>query len=118
MGAGIAKSASTVWPEMPMQLGRSIGVYGNVVSTFLYLVPGTSRMITVVAFPVKHKWWEVADLELIRQSAHQLVKLTTKLGWRKVVLPRPGAGNGKLEWAQVKEVIEPILDGRFIIVTI
>ncbi len=34
----------------------------------------------------------------------------------KVYLVRPGCGNGQLKWEDVKPLIAPILDDRFIVV--
>ena len=34
----------------------------------------------------------------------------------KVYMARPGCGNGQLKWEDVKPLIAPILDDRFIVV--
>lgn len=105
MGAGIAKSIARLAPAAPARLGMRIRKNGNIVQKFYN---------NVLAFPVKHNWWEVADIELIKESCRQLVKL---LGPNETaLLPRPGCGNGKLNWSDVKPVIEKILDDRVSIV--
>jgi hypothetical protein len=62
-------------------------------------------------------WACVADLKIIKKSCKELVALTDKHGWKKVLLPRPGCGAGELQWAEVKKVIEKYLDNRFVSVT-
>jgi O-acetyl-ADP-ribose deacetylase (regulator of RNase III) len=70
----------------------------------------------LVVFPVKHEWMELADLALIQQSAYELIALADRLEWRRVVLPRPGCGNGGLTWDQVQPLLWD-LDDRFVVVT-
>lgn len=33
-----------------------------------------------------------------------------------LILPRPGCGNGRLRWEDVRKILEPILDDRFTVV--
>jgi hypothetical protein len=54
-------------------------------------------------------------LELIKQSARELMALIEEQGWKQVYLPRPGCFLGRLDWAQVKPAIENILDDRVIV---
>lgn len=107
MGAGIAAQARCRFPNLEYEVGAAIQRYGNTVQ---YLC--TSGLIT---FPVKHYWYEPADLDLIELSGHQLLDLIGELGWKKVVLPRPGCGNGQLTWEVVKPVLY-MLDDRFEVV--
>jgi hypothetical protein len=58
-----------------------------------------------------------ARIDIIVQSAKELVKLADHNKWSKVYLPRPGCGAGELTWADVKPAIENILDNRFIVCT-
>ena len=108
MGRGCAKEARDKFPGLAIYLGQMIKAHGN---RCFNLGNG------LVSFPVKHNWWEKADPDLIVQSAHQLVTMADKFGWKSVVIPRPGCGNGQLNWDDVKKVIEPILDDRFTIIT-
>ena len=113
MGRGCALEANRRW-NCAKNLGKSIKKYGNVVNFILYVVP-----YEVLSFPVKHNWWEKADLKLIKESAVELVKRTRLFNWKKVVLPRPGCGAGGLDWeTEVKPVLKPILDDRFYVITI
>ncbi len=114
MGRGCAAQAKTKWPDLPRLLGDGIGVRGNHV---LYLGIDRDGYRGIVSFPVKHNWWEHADLDLIERSAKELVELRRSCGWQTdVYVPRPGCGNGKLLWETVKHVIEPIFDDQFIVV--
>lgn len=121
MGRGCALEAKKKWNSLPLQLGLAIKHHGNIVQQFQCYAPD----VVLFSFPVKHNWYEKADLELIRRSAQQLVveigKIPTDnpklLEELRIVIPRPGCGNGGLKWEDVKPILEPILDDRFHIIT-
>ena len=93
-------------------LGNYLKQHGNHVGVLLPPPP-----VTLVVFPVKHEWHEQADLTLIKRSCLELAKLADDHGWRRVVLPRPGCGNGGLTWDVVGPVIDAYLGERFVVVT-
>jgi hypothetical protein len=109
MGRGVALEAARRFPELPRRLADLVGRYGNRV-----LAVPEYRLLS---FPVKHHWRDYASLSLIERSAHEIVD-DRFMGVVRypVYLVRPGCGNGRLQWAQVREIIAPILDNRFIIV--
>lgn len=135
MGAGIAKQVSHLIGGIDETLGEKIIREGNKVHLLTYV-----EAIALVSFPVKpivetsdgtnfvsHKHFPVgttvpgwackADIQLIEKSCHQLVELTDRMGWKKVLLPRMGCGHGELKWEDVKQVVEPLLDDRFTVCT-
>lgn len=121
MGAGIAKDAAKQYPDMPKKLGELIKKYGNKVHIIgsmhresIMRLHGALAFSYIIAFPVKHKWFEKADLELIKKSCKELVELADDLSWQKVVLVKPGCGCGKLSWEKdVKPIVSKELDDRF-----
>jgi hypothetical protein len=120
MGRGCALEAvkgtqhNGKWPGLPSILGAWLESEGNI-PTYLgaCVTPATGMLWS---FPVKHNWYEKADLALIRKSAEYLAAFLTPTESR-IVLPRPGCGNGGLRWEDVKPVLEPILDERFHVIT-
>jgi hypothetical protein len=46
----------------------------------------------------------------------ELLALAERSGWPRVVLPRPGCGGGGLAWKDVKPLLAPVLDDRFIVI--
>lgn len=113
LGRGCAAQAVDKWPDFPQKLGERLRpeAGGNVVNAFKY--PGYKAVFT---FPVKTNWWEKADIELIAASARRLRWLVDAHKIDEVYVPRPGCGAGKLEWKDVKHVLESFFDDRFIIV--
>lgn len=107
MGRGVAQQAAGRHPVLPFWLGQQIRDHGNQVH-----VHAGKRM---VFFPVKHKWYEKADLDLIATSAKQLESFMEVYDISKIYLPRPGCGNGQLTWEEVKPVIE-FLDDSVVVV--
>lgn len=111
MGRGIAFQAKTKYPKLPFELGDRLNNYGN---TVFYFKP-----YNLITFPVKHVWWEAADLELIAKSAqalqlmfkHNLASIPTP-----VYLTKVGCGNGKLNWEQVEPVLNRYLDDKMFII--
>jgi hypothetical protein len=113
MGRGCAREAADKFPGLAKELGELIEEFGNRV--FALGGHGERYLYT---FPVKNNWWEIANLDLIERSTKQLFDLVDKTYKdNTIVLPRPGCGNGKLEWKEVKPILERYLDDRFYVIT-
>lgn len=114
MGRGVAKQAKDRYPWLPLRFGQMVDITGNKVQWVSFFPDPRAEepMETIIAFPVKHFWRDKADLSLIEKSARELMELIDYWKFEKVLLPRPGCGNGQLLWAEVKPVIESILDDR------
>ena len=119
MGRGVALQAAQKFPKLAYEFGGLLKVHGNHVMGF-----PEYRLLTM---PVKHNWYEKADLELIERSCQELKEhvdyLTDSLLFDKAIerplviaMVRPGCGNGQLNWIDVKPLIEPYLDDRFVVV--
>lgn len=110
MGRGCAKEATDKFPLLQKELGHKLYLTGNHVYAF--------REYRIFTFPVKHRWNEIANITLIKRSANELMNLLNfDKRIRYVFLPRPGCGNGKLQWSEVRKNIEKIFDDRVIIVS-
>jgi len=107
MGRGVALQAKGRFPQMPYRLGDCIKKFGN----HLTLQP----YCCIFTFPVKHNWWEKADLSLIERSCKELFDACSPFK-PPFYLVRPGCGNGQLGWENVKPILEKYLDDRFIVV--
>lgn len=107
MGRGCAAEARKRYIGIASRLGDYLQEYGN---RPVLLYPD------LMTLPVKHQWWHTASPVLIERSVKRLVQEVTMDGYQKVVMPRPGCGNGGLDWADVKPLIEPYLDDRFTVV--
>jgi len=148
MGAGIAGHAKRRWPFLPGRLGRLIREYGHQVHNMTHgmeFTPEQTPPYAIVSFPTKWcvitnlddllprfqreyagqgqlrlpGWMGKSDLELIRRSTLQLVRLTQMQGWEKVCLTRPGCGMGGLNWEEeVRPAIADLLNDRFYIINL
>jgi hypothetical protein len=115
MGGGIAKQALQRYPRIDNTLGQHLVLVPNNLVTTLVL--DTIREQRIISFPTKRDWKDDADLELIRKSAHALMRYIDAHRLGEVLLPRPGCGLGNLDYQIVKSEIEPILDDRVVVVT-
>jgi hypothetical protein len=125
MGRGNALYAARCWYGIKKLLGTKLKRKGNRVRLltrrdkelpYLRLPRANGDYLDVsvpwhiVAFPVKDHWKDDASKDLIRTSCIQLKKLTTKMSWKTVLLPRPGCGNGNLSW---KKDVRPLVKAAF-----
>jgi hypothetical protein len=101
MGRGNAKQATICIPKIKPLLGRYLKERGNVAGYLDVL-----RDTELVIFPVKHNWWEKADIVLIEESTEWLKHEAHRNPKHTYHLPRPGCGNGKLKWEFVKPRIQ------------
>lgn len=111
MGRGVAKEAVDRFQGFNYKLGNYLKDWPEV---DIGIFP-EERLIT---FPTKHNWWEKADLTLIDKSASKLARVFgfAGIGGNVVYLVRPGCSNGRLDWKDVKPILEKYLDDRFIVV--
>lgn len=110
MGRGCALEAALKFPDLSKYLGSLVKGFGN--------IPLVLEKQTIITFPVKYHWHEKANLNLIIQSAHMVKKIVDMMELKELHIPRPGCGNGKLDWSVVKPELKKIFtDDRFIIVS-
>ena len=112
MGRGCAYEAKKRFPGIEFRLGKLLREHGNRVMRL-----GRYGGTMICSFPVKHHWRQEADPALIRRSAEQLVAVADKFGHERILIPRPGCGNGKLSWADVRPILAEVLDARFSVIT-
>lgn len=107
MGRGLALQTKQKYPKFPLLLGWHLEHIGN--------VPGFFREYSIITFPVKYSWKAPADLKLITRSAQLLntaidpptLKNVATYGISlPVYIPKVGCGCGKLDWSQVKPILE------------
>lgn len=96
MGRGIALQVKQMDRRFASDLGTLINQHGN--------RPMRVRP-DIWSFPVKHHWAEKADLELIEKSFAQLAPMALKFEITGLHLPRPGCGNGGLDWKEVRPLV-------------
>lgn len=116
MGRGVALQAKQRFPNLPLELGSRIrgcampygewSVGNNLKGFYNY---------KIITFPVKHNWWEKADLVLIEESCRQL-QASCHGNQDIKYMVRPGCGAGELDWRDIKPILEKYLDDRFIVV--
>lgn len=117
MGAGIAKQANMSFTDLSLNLGELLKARGNQVYDMGFYRDGvTGKWVRIITFPTKHHWRDKSDLNLIEVSARQLVDICDEAEITTCYLTRPGCANGGLDWeTQVRPLLEPILDDRFVI---
>ena len=114
MGAGLAKQAKDRFPDLPALLGAN--------TCYRESWPFAFHSYKIISFPTKYKWREDSNLGLIEQCLREGLKLNWLPAPNQgdIYLPRLGCGErtGRLQWKDVKSVLEKYLDDRFIVVTL
>lgn len=60
----------------------------------------------IINFPTKEHWRNPSKYEYIEKGLDTLIEEIKKRKIKSIALPPLGAGNGKLEWEKVKEILE------------
>lgn len=102
-GAGVAKAAKKLIPNLEQKLGESIrsGIKTSTIIT-------EYKDKKIISFPTKYKWMYDSDIGLIENSMYSLMAIIDKYDFKNVGLPRPGCSNGRLEWNCVKDSLDKI----------
>jgi hypothetical protein len=103
MGRGCALQAKRLYPDLQQKLGARVKRDGNHVHAV--------KKHKLITFPVKHVWNEQADPALILRSMKELIWYHAEFDLGRVLLPRPGCGNGGLSWeGKVKPLLHTLID--------
>ncbi|MGD9772405.1 MAG: macro domain-containing protein [Parabacteroides sp.] len=108
MGKGIALQFKNQYPgnykiyqreckANRVQIGRML------VTNESTLLKGTK---TIINFPTKTDWRKPSEYEYIKQGLSELKQVLITNRIKSVAVPPLGAGNGKLDWVEVKKLIE------------
>ena len=108
LGRGVARQAAAFYPALSALLGRLLAEHGNHVHDLGH---------GLVSFPVEETAWSLPDPGIIARSAEELRLLAVHAGWDRVVVPRPGCGGGGLEWHEVRPLLMPWFDDRFVVIS-
>lgn len=98
MDSGIAREAARRFRGLETDLGRLLTARGNHVHV---LRPG------LVSFPTQQYVWSGPSLQVIERSARELKEI---VGDTVTLLPRPGCGEGGLDWGQVAQALSILPD--------
>jgi len=89
MGAGIARQVRDAFPGIDERLGSLIKEHGN---RPFRLTP------SIWSLPVKWHWIMEAEVSLIAASLEKMVLMVEKFKPDLLRFPRPGCGNGELDY--------------------
>lgn len=107
MGKGVALQFRQAFPEN-FRRYQSACRAGEVQPGKMFVVPtmnlGSPKYI--INFPTKRHWKGKSRIQDIRSGLEALVSEVRRLGIRSIAIPPLGCGNGGLDWADVRPLIE------------
>ncbi len=107
MGKGIALQFKNKWPANFIAYAAACKA-GQVRpgSMFVFDSGGLVTPNFIINFPTKDHWRGSSKIEFIRDGLVDLVAQVKRLGIRSIAVPPLGCGNGGLDWADVRPLIE------------
>lgn len=107
MGKGIALQFKQAYPENFRQYEQACRT-GKVQPGKMFTVATGSLLSPkyIINFPTKRHWRNNSNIEDIQTGLVALVQQVQQLGITSIAMPALGCGNGGLNWADVKPLIE------------
>lgn len=115
MGAGIAKDFAQRFPHLPDEWGKRAKANWHF-QGYNVLVSIQHGSPHFVALQTKTHWRDSSSYVLVERSLKRLQLITWTLDWQKILMIRPGCGNGGLEWPLVKEIFEKNNFNKFYVI--
>ncbi|MBK1615578.1 Appr-1-p processing protein [Rubrivivax gelatinosus] len=107
MGKGIALQFKNKWPANFDAYAAACKA--GLVRTgrmFVFDSGGLVKPNFIINFPTKDHWRGSSSIDFIRDGLVDLVSQVRRLGIRSLAMPPLGCGNGGLDWADVRPLIE------------
>lgn len=111
MGKGIALMFKERFPANTAAYEQACAAHA--VQTGRMLVTDTGELMGtrwIINFPTKQHWRGKSRMEWIEEGLRDLRRVIQEYGIRSIAIPPLGAGNGGLEWAEVKPRIVQALE--------
>ena len=107
MGKGIALQFRHKWPQNYAEY-RAECAAGRVRpgTMFVHNSGGLVKPNYIINFPTKDHWRGASELEYISEGLVDLIAQVKRLNIRSLAIPPLGCGNGGLDWADVRPLIE------------
>lgn len=107
MGKGIALQFKRKWPAN-FKAYEAACKSGEVVPCKMFVFDNgqLAEPKFIINFPTKRHWRQASKLSDIECGLDDLIKQIRSLRIRSIAIPPLGCGNGGLEWAQVRPLIE------------
>lgn len=127
MGAGLALEAKKRYPDLPRRLGGFLskfkinkpyvlaGIKNNE-----YYIPEKEKLneyCLICSFPTKDDFRDKSKISLIENSCIIIDKIVKKYSISKCFVPMVGAGLGKLDFNDVKNVLNKHFDSKYYLVS-
>lgn len=113
MGKGLAYQFKKKFPEMEQEYVK-VCKKGELCPGKLHIYQENKFLI--INFPTKNKWREKSKIEYIINGLRKLKEEVVKRDIKSVAIPPLGAGNGGLNWNEVKsEINNELLDMKNIV---
>lgn len=106
MGKGVALQFKESYPEM-FRYYQQICDEKKLKTGNISLWKGDTKW--VLLFPTKEHWRYPSKMEYIEAGLQKFVQYYYRMGIESVAFPKLGCGNGKLDWQDVKIVMEKYL---------
>ena len=111
MDSGLALEAKESDSNIPLYFAHHIVNHGNIPCIFV-----RDSKPHYCSLPVKFDYDRKPSIGLILQSVKLMLALMNRHNFKKIALPRPECGAYGFDWErEIKPLIEPILDDRFIV---
>ncbi len=107
MGKGIALGFKKRYPENFKIYAEACKIDGLDIG--ILLVTETQDLTgkkIIINFPTKKHWRNPSEYEYIEKGAKELVKVIKEREIKSIAIPPLGAGNGGLNWAKVRSILE------------
>jgi O-acetyl-ADP-ribose deacetylase (regulator of RNase III) len=107
MGKGIALQFKNKWPDNFEAYSRACKA-GEVRTGHMMLfdVGACAQPHYIINFPTKQHWRENSRIEYIEAGLVDLIAHVRRLDIHSIAVPALGCGNGGLDWAVVRPLIE------------
>lgn len=118
MGKGLALQFRKAFPEAFADYERACAA-GEVQVGRMHVVRRLAAPRFIINFPTKQHWRQPSKLAYVRDGLRDLVAQIRVLGIASIAVPPLGCGNGGLDWAEVRPLIEqafaPLPDVRVVV---
>ena len=109
MGKGIALAFKKAYPDNYKEYKQAVDDGKLQIGSLLVTETDKLQPKYIINFPTKKHWRHPSKLSYIREGMESLAKIIKSKDIKSVAIPPLGCGNGKLNWDEVKPIMEHYL---------